>query len=154
GPRRGRVARWHGRAGRASGRERYPRRWRPTRWCGPGCMPEVRAPDAIVPDVHEAVAVEVGHVPTVRRPEVLPPDPIVAYVDDAVTVHGRQDARRGGGGRDGRGGRQGARRGGGKGDLQLDGADVAAHVDRSRHSALIDRRRRAGTLGDAVERRA
>src|SRR5262249_14571793 len=39
-------------------------------------LPEVLAPHAIVPDVHEAVAVEVGGVEAVRRAEGLPPEAI------------------------------------------------------------------------------
>src|SRR5216683_592457 len=49
-------------------------------------MPEVLAPDAIVPDIHDAVAVEISGVAAVSLPEVLAPDPIIADVDDAITV--------------------------------------------------------------------
>src|SRR5438128_1233609 len=69
-------------------------------------MPEVRAPDPIVADVHDAVAVQVRWVATVRLPEVLPPHAVVPNVDDAVTVDVPEDADRGGGRRDGWGGRR------------------------------------------------
>ena len=55
-------------------------------------MPEVLAPDAVVPDVHDAVAVEVRRVAAVGLPEVLAPDAVVPDVHDAVAVDVAQDA--------------------------------------------------------------
>jgi hypothetical protein len=46
----------------------------------------VLPPDAVVPDIHDAVEVKVGGVPAVRGAEVLPPDPVVPDIDEAVIV--------------------------------------------------------------------
>jgi hypothetical protein len=46
----------------------------------------VLAPDTVVPDVHEAVAVEVGRIAAVGLPEVLPPPAVVANVHEPVAV--------------------------------------------------------------------
>ena len=53
---------------------------------GRRALAEVQAPDAVVPDVHQAVAVEVGRVAAVRLPEVLPPDAVVPNVDESIAV--------------------------------------------------------------------
>src|SRR5207237_7334085 len=56
-------------------------------------LTEVLAPESVVADVHDAIAVEVGPVATIGRPEALPPDPVVPDVHDAVTVKVSDDAR-------------------------------------------------------------
>src|SRR5262249_3870617 len=49
-------------------------------------LAEVLAPDAVVADIDDAVAVEVGNVAAVGGAELLAPDAVVANVDDAVVV--------------------------------------------------------------------
>src|SRR5437763_1456510 len=82
--------------------------WRAPECGGRRALPEVHAPDAVVADVHDAGAVEVGRVAAVGLPEVRAPDAIVPDVHDAVAVDVAQDApargrRRRGGGRPGHG---------------------------------------------------
>jgi hypothetical protein len=43
-------------------------------------------PEAIVPNIHYTVAVNVSDVGAVGLPEVLAPDAIVPNVDDAIVV--------------------------------------------------------------------
>src|SRR4051794_17025698 len=64
-PRRGRLVHQQGGARRTPRSGCYP-----DRQCGAGGTPEVRAPDAVVPDIYDAVLIEVGEVAGALLPEV------------------------------------------------------------------------------------